>query len=373
MTWMIRITLALALALAASLAALWLFFGRAAPYVGPPVAPRQGAPAEVLVEMPLPPGNVAVAADGRIFVNVHPFAQARRFADATVFELIDGTLKPFPDAAFQARYQGVFGMTVDRRQRLWAVEPAGLDHERTRLLAFDLDSGALVFEHAFDPGVARFAQDLRMAPDGRHLILADTGLFKFTPPGLIVFDLERRSHRVLLADHPSTQPQDWLIRTVRGPHRMAGGLLNFAVGIDGITFSADGRWLVYGAMSHDTLYRVPVQALLDPALDAAALAAQVEAMGPKPLSDGLATDADDGVLITDIEHGRLVRRAPDGSLTTLAQPPGVIWADGVAVAPDGTLLFTDSAIPHYLDPLGRPPAKAVLDAGAPYRVWRVRP
>ena len=253
------------------------------------------------------------------------------------------------------------------------VEPAGLDHAHTRLLAFDLARGALVFEHAFERGVGTFAQDLRVTPDGRHVLLADTGLFRFTPPGLIVFDVERRSHRVLLAEHPSTQPQGWLIRTRLGPHRMAGGLVNFAVGLDGITLSADGRWLVYGAMSHDTLYRVPLGALLDETLGADEPAAKVESLGPKPLSDGLATMADGSVLITDIEHGRLVQRAPDGTLRTLAQPPGVLWADGVAVAPDGAVLFTDSAIPHYLDPLARPPRRDVLDAGAPYRVWRWRP
>ena len=373
MKTMLRVAAVLAAVVALLLAALWLGYGRGARYAGPAVAPAAGPAAEVLVELPLPPGNVAVAADGRVFVNLHPFAQAQRFGGPTVFELVDGALRPYPDLAFQRRYQGVFGMTVDAQQRLWMVEPAGLDHARTRILAFDLATGSLVFEHAFEPRIATFAQDLRVTPDGRRLLLADTGLFKFTSPGLIVFDIAARSHRVLLAEHPSTQPQDWVIHTARGTHKMAGGLVNFAVGLDGITLSADGQWLVYGAMSHDTLHRVPLAALLDATLTPAQLAAAVEPLGPKPLSDGLATTADGSVLITDIEHGRLVARTPDGRLQTLAQPPDLLWADGVAVAPDGSVLLTDSAIPHYLDPLGRPPARAVLDAGAPYRVWRLRP
>jgi len=253
------------------------------------------------------------------------------------------------------------------------IEPAGLDHARNRLLAFDLSRDALAFEHAFEPGVGTFAQDLRMAPDGRHLLVADTGLFKFTSPGLIVFDTADRSHRVLLAEHASAQSQDWLIRTAKGPHKLAGGLLNFAVGLDGITLSADGQWLIYGAMSHDTLHRIPVSVLLDKTLSASQVAAAVERLGPKPLSDGLATLPDGSVLITDIEHGWIVRRTPTGTLKTLAQPPGVLWPDGVAVAPDSAVRFTDSAIPHYIDPLARPPERTMLKAGAPYRVWRWRP
>lgn len=35
--------------------------------------------ASALIEMEYPPGNVAVSRDGRIFTDVHPFAQAHRF------------------------------------------------------------------------------------------------------------------------------------------------------------------------------------------------------------------------------------------------------------------------------------------------------
>lgn len=336
----------------------------------PPVVPDRDL--EVVVDLDYPPGNVAISDNGRVFFNYHPFAQAQRFAPATVFELVDGVPRPFPDAAFQARYQGVFGMTIDRQRRLWLVEPASIEHERTRVLAFDLMTRELVFEHWFAVGDARFAQDLRVAPDGKTVYLADTGLFKFTPPGLIVLDVATKTYRTLLADSPSTQPQDWVIQTPLGPHKLAYGLITFAVGIDGIALSADGAWLYYGAMSHDRLFKLPTEVLRGPTSDPADVARRMVAVGTKPLSDGIAIDRDGSVLITDIEHGGIARLDAAGKLTTLVKALRVIWADGIAIAPDGAIVFTDSAIPVYIDQLARPPAQATLAAGRPYHLFRFR-
>ena len=62
-------------------------------------------------------------------------------------------------------------------------------------------------------------------------------------------------------------------------------------------------------MAHDTMYRIKVADLLDDSLSAGALAARVEDIGPKPLNDGLSTDNDGNLLITDVEHGAVMRMA----------------------------------------------------------------
>lgn len=339
------------------------------PGVATPAAAPEGA-LRVLVELPLPPGNVTTSRKtGRVFFNTHPFVVAHRFTDAFLFELVDGVPRPYPSPAAQPDLRFVFGMTVDAQERLWVVSPATLDRSRTRLQAFDLSTDTRVFDHELPAGVARFGQDLRVTPDGRALVLADTGAFRFTAPSLVVVSLPDFRHRRVLVGHPSTSPQDWSIRTASGPYRIGGGLLTFSVGVDGVAIGPDGTWLYFGAMSHDTLHRVRLQDVLDEALPEAELERRVERVGQKPLSDGIEALADGSVLITDVENGGLARLSADGVARTLVRDPRVVWADGVAVTRDGVVLFTDSAIPAYIDPLLRPPSRERLAAGAPYRVF----
>lgn len=328
---------------------------------------------ETLVSLEYPPGNVSASPDGRIFFAYHPFAQVHRFNTPSVFELVAGVPKPYPSAEFQKKYQGVFGMTVDNQGRLWAIEPSGLDHEKSRLIAFDLKTNTQVFEYWFPAKEAQFAQDLRVTADGKTVILADTGLFKFTSPALIVFDVEKKSYRKVLSTDPSMKPQDWMIRTATGTHKLGFGLITFSVGVDGIEISRDGQWLYYATMSHDTLYKLPMKALLDPQLSEADLAKQIQPMGKKPLSDGITVDTQGNILITDVENGGVARMTAEGKLTTLTKSPQVIWADGIVMAADGRALFTDSAIPAYIDQLARPPTREKLQASAPYKIYAFKP
>lgn len=317
-------------------------------------------------ELPFPAGNVTASAEGRVFVNIHPFTQSDRFTEAYLFEWADGELTPYPDQATQDDLRHVFGMTVDARERLWLTSPATLDRERTRLQAFDLATGERVEDFELDEGVGRFAQDIRVTPDGATMILADTGAFQFTSASLIVLDLGSKSARTILKGHESTQPQNWMIRTHEGDHTVGWGLVTFSVGVDGIALSPDGETLYYAPMSHDTLYRIPMSAVRDASLSEEALATEIEAVATKPLSDGIETTEDGEVLVTDIEHGAVVGIRPDGTSRTLVKLDSVSWTDGITVAPGGQVFFTDSAIPSYLDPLLRPPTRERLDSRAPH-------
>jgi Major royal jelly protein len=328
---------------------------------------------EILVNLEYPPGNVSISGDGRIFFAYHPFAQTSRFSVPSVFELVGSAPKPYPNVDFQKRYQGVFGMTVDKQNRLWMIEPSGLDHEKSRLIAFDLKTNEQVFEFLFASKEAQFAQDLRVTADGKTIILADTGLFKFTSPSLIVFDVETKTYRKLLTKDKTARPQDWLIRTATGVHQLGFGLVSFSVGIDGIDFSNDGNWLYYGAMSHDRLYKVPVASLLDTQMNEENLLKQIVEVGKKPLSDGIAVDSKGDILITDVENGGIARMDSKGNLQTLIKSPKIVWADGIVVTPEGNAIFTDSAIPSYIDQLARPPSVEKLRAGAPYKIYRFKP
>jgi sugar lactone lactonase YvrE len=94
--------------------------------------------------------------------------------------------------------------------------------------------------------------------------------------------------------------------------RFVVGLVSLKVGVDGIAVSRDGLWLAWGAITHDTLFRAATADLRDRSLAPAALATRIVAVGRKPLSDGLSTDVAGNVLITDVEHGAVLRMAPGG-------------------------------------------------------------
>ncbi len=358
-------------ALAAAIAALKVIYGLGQPFPDVSTPPAlDAATLEVVAEIDLPPACVAVSTDGRVFFDLHAFGHPKRFQDAVLFEVVDGRPVPYPSADAQKDLRAPFGLTVDRQNRLWTVESGGLEGFQTRVLAFDLATGRRVVDHLLPEGVGQFAQDLRVTPDGRVVILADTGLFRFTTPALLAVDV--RSGQVLrtFSDHPSLQPQNYYIRRFDGaPHRLLYGLVNFQVGVDGLSITPDGRWLYYATMSHGGLFRLPIATLLDPAAD---VAASVERIGTKPQSDGIEIDSAGTAFITDIENHGLATVTAKGRLQTLVRKDDIVWADSVALAPNGDVLFTDSAIPAYVQPLATPPPKAVLDAVGPFKVYRVR-
>jgi len=368
-----RTAVAVAAVLVVALVTLKVVYGRGTPYPdasGTPLVADKDVAA--VVSLDFPPGNVAGSKDGRVFFNLHPIAHLERFTDAFLFELVDGKPRPYPDAASQFDLRFVFGMTVDRQNRLWLTAPAAIERERTRLIAYDLDSNAKVVDHELDRGVARFGQDLRITPDGKTVLLANASAFRFTAASLVVVDIATWTSREILIGDPSTQAQDWVMTVRGGPYRVAHGLIDFQAGLDGIAISPDGQWLFLASMSNDTLYRVLLADVLDPALSPSTLSARVTRVGKKPLSDGIEAAPDGSVLVTDVEHGGIARVDARGGLQTLVKLGGVSWADGVFVGPNGDAFFTDSAIPLYIDPFMRPPSFDRLRAGRPYHVYRFR-
>lgn len=349
-------------------------YGRGTPYPDTGADSQQAAKQpEPFLRLDYPPGNLAVAPNGHVYFNYHPFARADRFAEATVFEWADGQISPFPSLEAQKAFRGTFGMTIDQQNRIWFVEPANLDFDHTRLWAFDLQTRRQMMFFEFPGKAAQFAQDLRVTADGKYILLADTGLFRFTAPKLYVFSVVDQTFRVALDGAPCLRPEDWVMQTPYGPYRLGWGLLNFAVGLDGIEISPEQKWLYLAAMTSSRLCRVPLAAVLDPSGQPAALAQQVEALGQKPLSDGITLDQTGKVILTDVEHGGLTAfDLTSKKTTTLTRSKGIIWADGVVTGPDGALYFTDSAIPAYIGPLGGPPDRSTLQAHQPYYIYRLR-
>lgn len=354
---------------AAALLAVKLIYGGGQPFADISTPPDRDD-LEVAIELPFPPGMVAIGQEGQVYFTYHPFHAPEAHTDALLFEWRDGQAVPI-GANLGPRLHGVFGITVDTRGWIWAVRPGAMAGRPTEVIVLDPSTEEIRFSFEFQDGMGGFAQDLRVSDDLRHVFLADTGLLRFTPASLIALDTETSTARALLMNHDTTAPQNWVMRRTDGSaYRLGFGLVTFQVGVDGLELSEDGEWLVYATMTHDGVYRVPTALLTDPTATDAAIEAAIEHLGPAPMSDGIALDQTGAVILTDVENGGLMRLA-DGELRTLVRQDGVDWADSVSIAPNGDIWFTDSALTGLLDQFGNPPTLAEINAAAPFRIFRL--
>jgi len=352
-----------------ALGGLRLYFGGGTPYptlVSSPIVTEGGL--ETVLSHPEPIGNVAVSAGGRVFFTVHPEARA---SGPRLLEWRNGRAEPYPAADLnEALLETPLGLVVDRFERLWVIDSGTHGLGRPRIVAIDLATDRVVHEHVFSRDIAprgSFLQDLQVDPAGRMIYIADTSFWRKSPALLVYDSATRRTRRVLEA-HSSTRPQDWTIRTPIREMKFLGGAVTMKPGLDGIAVDPAGQWLAFGAMAHDTMYRIPTSALADESMSDSELAQRLEILGKKPLSDGLSADLSGNIYITDVENGAVLRMAPGGDLTTIVRSPRIRWADGLSFGPDGWLYLADSALPQVvLRPRGH------IREHGPYHVYRFRP
>lgn len=351
-----------------AVAVVWIAFGRGKPYAdlsGEPRLPAGTIEAAVVSDRPI--GNAAVSATGRIFYTIHPESGPEA---PYLYEWRDGKAVAYPAEGQTELFETPLGLTIDSRNRLWVIDPGRHGTGHPSLTAIDLATDQVVKRHLFSSKIAplgSFLQAMAISPDGRWIYIADAG-FWAKRPALVIYDTETDTAWRRLQRHESLYPQNLLVRNQIRDMSFFGGILQMKTGIDGVAASRDGAWLYYGAMNHDTLYRVPTAVLQDTEATDATVAGAVEAVGQKPLNDGISIDDLGNVFITDIEHQAVLELAPDGTLSTVVKDDRIRWADALSFGPDGWMYLSDSAIPELVLQSAEHHA-----AVAPYYVWRFRP
>lgn len=277
---------------------------------------------------PMPTG-VTVSQGGRIFVN---FPRWGDKVDYTVAEVKNGRTVAYPNADINRpntsnqseSFISVQSVVVDPQDRLWILDTGSINFGPTspggpKLIGVDLKQNRIVKKILFPQNVAlpttylndiRF--DLRRGQAGMAFITdsSDKG-----PNGIIVVDLASGKSWRRLNDHPSTKAEPNFLPTVEGrpllnrpPNKPPSPL---KLGSDGIAISADGKRLFYCALASRRLYSVSVDALANEQLNDAQVAATVVDLGDKGGgSDGLESDAQNRVYLTNYEHNAIFRRLP---------------------------------------------------------------
>jgi sugar lactone lactonase YvrE len=306
---------------------------------------------------PMPTG-VSVSHSGRIFVN---FPRWDDPTDFTVAELREGQLHPYPTAAMQqadasdpsTALLSVQSVVVASLDRLWILDTGAPQHRNTsyggpKLVEVDLALNSVIKTILFPREVAlattylndmRF--DLRRGEQGIAFITDSSAQSN----GLIVVDLASGNSWRRLHEHPTTKAEQGFLPLVEGQPFMLrppdGPPQPYRSGVDGIAISHNGTRLFYSALMGRHLFSVSTDALVNRALDDAAVAATIVDEGEKGGGgDGMESDATNCVYTTNYEQNAILRRHPDGSYETLVHDPRLLWPDTLSLATDGYLYFT---------------------------------
>lgn len=297
---------------------------------------------------PMPTG-VTVSDDGRIFVTFPRWGDEVAY---TVAEVKGGKTIPYPNAPINLADPNRAAETLLSAQsvvvdpagrRLWILDTGtGFGPIRAggaKLVGVDLASNQ-VFKTLPLPPELMAGKDVYLNDVRFDLNRGREGMAFVTDSrarGIIVMDLATGQAWRRLQNHPSTAPVPGHVAVVEGAMLVRKNA-PFQVGSDGIAISPDSRWLYYTPLSGRHLFRVNLDFLANPSLPEARIEAVVEDLGEKGgAGDGLESDAQGRIYLTDYEHNSIHRRKTDGSIETLVHDPRLLWPDTLSLATDGYL------------------------------------
>jgi sugar lactone lactonase YvrE len=305
---------------------------------------------------PMPTG-VSVSRRGRVFVNFPKWGDDVRF---TVAELRDGDLVPYPNQALNdaksdtdpTALVSVQSIVVDPADRLWILDTGSplfqpTAHGGPKLVCVDLERDEVTATILFPEDVAlptTYLNDVRFDLGRGVAFITDSS--DQGPNGIIVVDLNTGESWRRLHDHPSTKAEEppELRMLVEGRDFVErsedGSTSPIKMGADGIAIGADGARLYYCCLASRRWWSVATEALINRELDDDAVAATIIDEGDKGgAGDGLETDDQGRLYVTDGEHNAIHRRHPDGRWETVAHDPRLLWPDTMSVA-EGYLYVT---------------------------------
>jgi len=304
------------------------------------------------LEGPMQTG-VTVSDDGRVFV-CYP-----RWGDdvaCTVAEIVDGAPVPYPSAELndwapdrtRETLTSVQSVVVGPDGHLWCLDTGSLAFAAfldggPKLVEIDLASDEVVrtirlSAEAVTP--TTYLNDVRFdlsRGEGGYAYITDS-----QPEGaLIVINLASGESWARLRGHRTTHAEDGFRAIVQGVVREG-----YVVGADGIAIDATGERIYYCPLSARRLYSVSALALHDRSLSDQEVAETIVDHGDKGASDGMESDTDGAIYVTAYEHSAVMKRAADGTWSTVMHYPRALWPDTLSLAVDGHLYVSNNQLPR---------------------------
>jgi sugar lactone lactonase YvrE len=308
----------------------------ATPHVGPPL--------QEVARFRTPVTGVAVSPEGRVFVSLPRMIYRPRHAVVEI--LPSGEQRPYPDETWN-RWDGakatapdafVCAQSVhidDSGRTLWVLDPAkggplsNVVPGGPKLVAVDLASDRVVRTIRFDDKAAprkSYLNDVRVDSSRQVAYITESGI-----GALLVSDLTNGQTRRLLEGHVSTKAEPDYVPVIGGKRWTIFLGIRIRGHVDGLALDRRGGWVYYHPLTGGTLYRVPVRALDDAAVDEATLTAAVERLAHTGGADGMRMDDAGRLYITAIEQDAVLRYQPDGAPQTVVQDSRLRWPDSMDI------------------------------------------
>lgn len=318
-----------------------------------------------VADLPYPPGNIAVSKDNRVFFTFHP----EGFPPYNIAELVDGEARELDfDTPKGLDLSTVLSIRLDRQNRLWLLDYGDHGRKTPQLVAIDIDTRKVVHHHIFESeiaGLGSHMNDFQVSHDGSRIYIANASIIGLSP-SLIVYDVSKQRARVAIIDHDSVDP-DYYVPSVEGMKMLMFGVFAIRPGVDSIALDRKEEWLYFAPVTDDKMWRIRVSDLNNESMSSEELAQKVDAFGEKTMSDGITTDDQGNLYISDLEHSAIIKMDKHGKLETLYKDTKLRWPDGFSFGPNGWLYVTASALQ---DVIAKP--DAYIKEKGPYQIFKLK-
>ncbi|MFM9959493.1 MAG: L-dopachrome tautomerase-related protein [Phycisphaerales bacterium] len=360
--------------------------------VAPATANPPVAALTVVGELTSTPGNIAVAADGTIYLSMHPFgASPQRVLSMSPTSTAAAATQflPAPTPAWSGPpgpdgigIHSIIGIKCTPDGTLWMLDMGNLGQPNgtpPKLIAWDTVKNQLdrvIHIPAPASKSSSFLQDMAIDTLRNRVYIADCGIgagFDNATPAIVVVDLETGASRRVLENHPAVKAEPDAEMVIDGTPVTAlkpdGTKTQPRVGINPITIDHRNQWVYFGAMHGRTVYKVRAEHLADATLSDESLGAHIQRHGPKGVSDGISIDTAGNIYVTDVTNHAIGVLTPDGRYRLHVQDKNLLtWPDGMSAGPDGNFYVVVNQLHLH----------AALNAGnaattPPFRVVRFTP
>ncbi len=306
------------------------------------------------------PRGVAATKDGRIFVC---FPRHEPNHDYTVAEIKNNKVIPFPNAEINKaeindpknHLISVISATVDNKNRLWLLDCGRIARDQIKdagkLVAVDLQTGQIVKNITFTDNIllpTSVFKDIRIdsaiGEDGTAIIIDSAPL---GASAIIVVDLASGKSIRRLNNHPSVIAEPDFVIFADGEmlllRESEDNKKDWTPGVSGLAISADEKNLYYSPLSCPDIYSLSLPKLCDAHVDETDVEKTVKSIGREVgTSDGMESDSQNRLYLTDVENNTIWRRNADGTLEKIVKDDRLSWPDRLYLAANGYLYVTAS-------------------------------